>query len=328
MKTVWSEFLKGDSALGNRAYHPLQEDVATASLSGTDALFTKHIDKADAWKSVASRLTVEGMFNVNSTSYTAWRALLGHARNQRVPFQKQSGSAVSVSLSGKSDHVVSRFSVAGSPDATAAPDGGEFSAANEFTGYRLLNDANIDELANEVVNQVRARGPFLSLSEFVNRQLSSGDLALAGTLQAALKKLAENKTNSPFTGVSNLEFTKEAVPPPKEEKPEYQFEEAAIGNSAYGLPGWIRQADILRPIAPILTARDDTFTVRAYGDSRDKSGIIKARSVCEATVTRHRDYVDTSDAADTAAAPISGVNLRFGRSFKVISFRWLSPAEI
>lgn len=153
---------------------------------------------------------------------------------------------------------------------------------------------------------------------------------MAGTLQAALKQLEESKKNSPFTGVSDPEFTRTSVPPKKDEfpSPEYQFSAAAKGNSAYGLPGWIRQADILRPIAPILTARDDTFTIRAYGDSRDKSGKIKARSVCEATVTRDREYVDSSDAADTAVEPVSAVNLRFGRRFKVISFRWLSPAEI
>ena len=82
------------------------------------------------------------------------------------------------------------------------------------------------------------------------------------------------------------------------------------------------------PIAPILSARDDTFTIRAYGDSRDKSGKIKARSVCEATVTRVRDFVDSSDAADAVNEPVSAVNRRFGRRFNVISFRWLSPAEI
>ena len=330
MKTAWSEFVMGDSPLGNRAYQPIQEDVASASVSGTDSLFSKYINKSDSWKSVASRLTVEGMFNVNSTSYIAWRALLGHARDQRVPFQRQSGTSVSVSLSAKSDYAVSRFSVSGSPEATAAPDGDSFSAANEFTGYRLLNEAMIDELAREVVIQVRARGPFLSLSEFINRQLSAGDLAMAGTLQAALNQLEESKTNSPFTKVSDPEFTKPTVPPPKNEfpSPEYQFSAAAKGNSAYGLPGWIRQADILRPIAPILSARDDTFTIRAYGDSRDKSGKIKARSVCEATVTRVRDFVDSSDAADAVNEPVSAVNRRFGRRFNVISFRWLSPAEI
>ena len=327
LKTVCSEFVQGTSPLGNRAYHPIVEDVAS-SASNSDSYFNKQVNNAESWKTIASRLEVEGMFNVNSTSVTAWRALLGHARNQLVPYQSQSGATVNVSLSSKSDHAVSRFSVAGAPEATAPADGGAFSEANEFAGYRLLDDDTIDALAAEIVSQIRARGPFLSLAEFVNRQLSSGDPALAGTLQAALNQLAKSGPDNPFAVVSSPDFTKPSGVDLAYIDLEYQYPDAAVGNSAYGLPGWIRQADILRPIAPILSARDDTFTIRAYGDSRDKAGTVKARAVCEATVTRDREFVDPTDSADTGTLPTSAANQRFGRRFKIISFRWLSPAEI
>jgi hypothetical protein len=328
LKTVCSEFIDGTSPLGNRAYRPLQQDVAAASGPSGETLFNKYVDNADAWKSIASRLEVEGMFNVNSTSVTAWRAILGHARNQRVPYQTQSGGLVSVKLAAQSDHAVSRLSVAGAPEASVS--GGMFAAANEFAGYRVLDDTTIDFLADEIVKQIRLRGPFLSLAEFVNRQLSEGDLALAGALQTALNNLAAKESGkNPFSVVSDPFYTKKSGVIKKEIDPEYQFEKAAIGNSAYGLPGWIRQADILRPITPILSARDDTFTIRAYGDSRDKGGtLIKARAVCEATVTRDREFVDSSDAADVVGLPSSAANRSFGRKFKIISFRWLSPSEI
>ena len=71
----------------------------------------------------------------------------------------------------------------------------------------------------------------------------------------------------------------------------------------FGLPGWIRQADVLRPIAPILSARDDTFTIRTYGDARDASGKVIARAWCEAVVQRTRDFVDATDAADSVGPP-------------------------
>ncbi len=328
LKTVCSEFAKGTSPLGNRSYRPIQEDTAAAG-SSKDSLFDNHVNKADAWKTIASRFEVEGMFNVNSTSVTAWRALLGHSRNQRVPYQSQSGNGVGVSLSEKSDHAVSRFSVAGAPEATAPADGGAFMGANEFSGYRLLDDKTIDFLAQEIVNQIRARGPFLSLAEFVNRQLSSGNPALAGTIQSALNKLAKSGSGNPYSVVSDANFTKPSGVNADYIDSEYQFPESSVGNSAYGLPGWVRQSDILRPVAPVLSARDDTFTIRAYGDSRDKTGmIIKARAVCEVTVTRDRDFMDPADAAETAAPPTSAVNQLFGRRFKIISFRWVSPAEI
>ena len=116
--------------------------------------------------------------------------------------------------------------------------------------------------------------------------------------------------------------------PVRSAEAEYRFPAAAVGYNAYGLPGWTRQADVLRPLAPILSARDDTFTIRAHGDARDKEGNIVSRAICEAVVRRTRAYVDPRDAADLATAPKSPVNVAFGRRFEIVSFRWLSPSEI
>jgi hypothetical protein len=272
------------------------------------------------------------MFNVNSTSETAWRAILGHARGQKIPFLKETAGAISVSLSGETDYATSRFSVAGETNTSAsALDGssGTFNGANQFTGYRVFTNTMIDALAKEMVNQVRERGPFLSLSEFVNRQLSSGNLALAGAIQAALEKTPISDPNSPYSEISNILPREPATANPRGDGEEYEFSDAAVGESVFGLPGWTRQADILRPLAPTLTVRDDTFTIRAYGDARAKNGTdILATAVCEAVVRRTRDYVDPTDAADLATAPTSQQNKDFGRRFTIVSFRWLTPGEI
>jgi hypothetical protein len=108
----------------------------------------------------------------------------------------------------------------------------------------------------------------------------------------------------------------------------YVFPEAAVGHNTYGLPGWTRQADILRPLAPILSARDDTFTIRAYGDARGVDGAIIARAWCEATVQRSREFVDPADQADITDLPTQPANLTHGRRFNIISFRWLSADEV
>ena len=69
------------------------------------------------------------------------------------------------------------------PLASTPPPPRAFADALEFSGHRVLTDAQLDKLAEEIVAQIRRRGPFLSLSEFVNRQLTSAsnekDLALA-----------------------------------------------------------------------------------------------------------------------------------------------------
>jgi hypothetical protein len=329
---TFTDFVTGIEPLDNRAYRPIAADtgLAAADPKKADELFKTHVDKAEGYRSIASRIEVEGMFNVNSTSVTAWRALLGHARNQRVPYIQESGGGWSVDLSGESDHPFSRFTIAGDVEANEQGSSGAFPEAAEFAGYRVLDEEVIAKFAEEIVEQVRARGPFLSLAEFINRQLSSGDLALAGAIQAALNELAKSSSTNPY---KEIEATvgpdgQSVAVPVRAAEAEYKFPAAAVGYNAYGVPGWTRQADVLRPLAPILSARDDTFTIRAHGDARDKDGNIVSRAVCEAVVRRTRNYVDAADAADLTTPPRSPVNTKFGRRFEMVSFRWLSPSEI
>ena len=330
VKQTYQDFVTGTNPLGNRAYLPIQKDAAAAagSTSNASKLYSDHVNTKDAWKTIASRLEVEGMFNVNSTSVVAWRALLGHARNQRVPYIAESGNSWSVGLSEKTDHAFSRFSIAGDVEAKESGSSGAYPEAAEFAGYRILDEKMLDSLAKEVVKQIRQRGPFLSLAEFINRQLSSGELALAGTLQAALNEIAKSPSTNPYQEIENVISRPALAQPASAGDAEYKFPEAAVGQSTYGLPGWTRQADVLRSIAPILTARDDTFTIRSYGDARDRNGDIKATAICEAVVRRTRDYVDPADAADITTLPTKSVNQTFGRRYEIVSFRWLAPNEI
>jgi hypothetical protein len=329
---TFTDFVTGVAPLDNRAYRPIEADtsLAAADPKNADQLFSTHVRKTDGYRSIASRIEVDGMFNVNSTSVAAWRALLGHARNQRVPHLQESGAGWSVDLSGEVDHPFSRFTIAGDVEASEQGSSGAFPEAAEFAGYRVLDEEVIDELAEKIVEQVRARGPFLSLAEFVNRQLSSGDLALAGAIQAALNELEKSASTNPYKNIQSMVGAagQSVAVPVRAAEAEYKFPAAAVGYNAYGVPGWTRQADVLRPLAPILSARDDTFVIRAHGDARDKDGKIVARAVCEAVVRRTRDFVDAKDAADIATPPTSAVNQSFGRRLEVVSFRWLSPSEI
>ena len=160
----------------------------------------------------------------------------------------------------------------------------------------------------------------------MNRQLSDDtNLALGGAIQTALNELTADSSLNPFKVMQNESQPSVANPPGTHD---YVFPEAAVGHNTYGLPGWTRQADILRPLAPVLSARDDTFTIRTYGESRASNGTVQARAWCEATVQRSRDFFDPADEADTTEALTKAANRTFGRRFKVISFRWLSAAEV
>jgi hypothetical protein len=106
------------------------------------------------------------------------------------------------------------------------------------------------------------------------------------------------------------------------------FPEAERGAAAYGIPGYVKQADILTPIAPLLSVRSDTFVVRGYGEKLDSTGRVTARAWCEAVVTRGADFVDKSDDATKLPGELKPVNQAFGRRFEIVSFRWLDPSEV
>lgn len=351
LDVVYKDFLSyakdptSGSPLPNNMFRP----TAEAMIPDTDSAYSRDVQPADSYRHIASKLYVDGMFNVNSTSVAAWRALLGHALGQRQPYLTESGGTWSVSLAPKRDHAVSRMSVAGGgaagidpPAAGANPDG------LEFSGHRALTAAQLDALAEEIVRQIRMRGPFLSLSEFINRRLSASsseeELALAGAVEAALSVLAKRGTSDPLNPYRELqknsrEITQATVAAmPAQADAKYLFPRAAEGWTANALPGWIRQADILRPLAPVLSVRDDVFVIRAYGDARDAQGNITASAWCEAIIQRNPKFVDSSDSAtDTPVLGTdsgtekflqSAVNERFGRLFTIVSFRWLNPNEV
>ncbi len=282
------------------------------SICGTFA--TKTRDEAQE-ALVASLLRVEGMFNVNSTSVEAWKSVLSSLRGTKIPGQERTG-AESVSTSAD-------IPVAGllTPvDAVADPaSSSDARSANQWMGRRELTDKEIGELAEAIVREVRKRGPFLSISDFVNRRTGSDkELAVSGTVQSALDS-ADVSINAAYRsrivngkGTNGLEFP-----------------EAEPGPLSQGIPGIVKQGDILTPIAPFLFARSDTFVIRGYGESRDSNGSVTARAWCEATVERGADFVNPSEKPETALDSLTeSSNRDMGRRFSVKSFRWLNADEI
>jgi len=333
IEEVYADHVNGVEPLPNRFYIP----TSTAdedSVEEDDDIMYKDTD-AFTYEVIASELEVDGAFNVNSVSVDAWKALLRHSRSNRVPYLTPTGET---DISEENTFPYSRTSIAGdrsvlsgSQDSNPNADSGFSPAA--YAGAPDLTEVQIDALAEQIVIEIRRRGPFLSLGEFVNRQLTTDtDLAIASTIQKALDNLAEssNSAENPFATLQSqaFEITEAPIGPH-----EYGFPEAALGSSAFGVPGWIRQADILTPLAPIMTVRDDTFTIRAYGDFRDVNDDTKilASAWCEATVQRKADYIDSAD--ENTVAPYSDemtsdVNRRYGRKYEIISFRWLNKDEI
>jgi len=181
--------------------------------------------------------------------------------------------------------------------------------------------------------EIKLRGPFLSLSEFFNRQLSSDpELARAGAVESALINIAngEGATNPYEIITSDFVDIASTIDANGEALVAQTFPQAAEGFTAYGFPGWARQADVLRPVSGILTARDDTFTIRAYGAKVDKQENVISQAWCEAVIQRKAEYVDSADEKDKLPneAFTSEINETLGRRYEIIKFRWLNPDEV
>ena len=315
LKTVVDQFYDDTKALPNAAYVPYLAGMTAKEVSDS-LVATSGKPLTEAYKKAAAYLMANGGFNINSTSVPAWTIMLASAHLKRPVIMDSAGTGAPAAQS-KGNFIVSRF---------AMPIGGSAGqGTNEDTrwrGYRELTADEIRQLAEAIVRQVKLRGPFRSLGEFINRRLApaSDDKALYGALQAALEdpKVDINK------GYRNMTITDADLAGTN-----YAFKQAALGPRYQGTPAYISQADILQPIAPILNARSDTFLIRSYGEALAPDGTVLAKAWCEAVVQRYPAYLNPENKPETpmTASSLKSENKIFGRRFIVKSFRWLSPNE-
>lgn len=248
---------------------------------------------------MAAHLMVDGAFNVNSTRVEAWKAML--AANRGLEFEAADADGGDRGVSSGERTPLPRMQ---------HPTGEEGDA---WFGFRSLDDRQVTALAEALVEEVKRRGPFQSLGEFVNRRIENSDLGRTGAVQAAIDRsgindayLFDSFDTRSFRLGSNLSSDRTGV----------------------GIPGYLTQADLLQPLAPALSVRSDCFVVRAAGEARDADGALLARAVCEAVVQRVPELIDSSQDAALPPADWNPVNERFGRRLRVVSMRWLSPEEI
>jgi hypothetical protein len=348
-------------------------------------------------QTIAADLLLEGAFNVNSTSVESWVAHLAALKGQAVKVRDlKDGFQVGALGSEEtwSDSGATPFLRMSEPTGEGVPAQEPPNKDNDFwTGFVTLTDDQVRTLATKLVEEVKLRGPFLSLSDFVNRRVArmefpSGNISLPwrkkeewpsenrttaqglrGPVQAAIAKaelnnggfswspqdtdvpevppqrfnqhilhdssfglhavsLQNQHTFDPNTK-KNLQDWGSGVRNPGLERsetvsinvgsltdPVWQQDQVryrrlyysqafsngeapenllAVENLATGanMPGWLTQADALTPLAPVLTARSDTFVIRTYGESPAGGSDGPLKRWCEVTVQRLPDYVNS-----------------------------------
>jgi hypothetical protein len=263
---------------------------------------------------------VDGMFNVNSTSVAAWKGFLSGLKGAKVPVSPTPALKKNPDLVDAEGTAVAALLEPGAgkiDDASLNNSAGR----DQWLGFRSLKDKQIEELAKAIVKQVRSRGPFLSIADFINRRPGADkNLALSGPLQSALDD-EDVSINAAFRqgerALSVADATTQGFP----------FPEAEAGAKSVCAPGYVKQGDLLTTLGPLVTVRGDTFVIRGYGEARDiSSKNVLARSWCEAVVQRVPNFLDPADKAYDAV-PKSTTNITFGRRFNIISFRYLTAEE-
>ncbi len=343
-------------------------------------------DTDAAFDVAAANYYVDGPLNVNSTSVAAWKATLGGLRNRQLSI---SGDASNESNRHPLGRTKSPIVTEGNREGMDSGDPFDYLASAVGWGsLRSYTDTDIQLLAEAIVRQVKIRGPFLSLADFVNRRLVAHDysetdytstyhrpspdsdqldfLGLDGAIGSAIKEvsyansqslngpllqelrvsevdgfpsssyrfgtadtLAVNATNIDKIGGTSMEIIdcqESIMGVPSSSNYDYAVHSA-------NTPGYLTQADILEKIAPFLSVRGDTFTIRSYGESLDPNGRTVSRARCEAVVQRLIEPLAATapytqnDIIEPDHATSSGETL-YGRKFKIISFRWINEDEV
>ncbi|MGE9270731.1 MAG: hypothetical protein ACQKBU_07995, partial [Verrucomicrobiales bacterium] len=227
------------------------------------------LEEMEDYSKIGEYLGIAGAFNVNSTSVEAWKAVLASLSGRKVSYLNSNGSLTEETM-GNDVAPLSRFTTpAGSDD-------------DDYMGFRALGDDELEELAEAIVDQVKLRGPFMGLSDFVNRRLASDETGLAGALQAAIDEADLNRSVS-IGSVSDRGLLQSSP------------------DANEGMARHLNQGDILTALGPIIATRSDTFVVRAYGESTDTNGEVRARAWCEAVVQRTPEWVVETDEEATVS---------------------------
>jgi len=321
------EFMNGTRPLLSQVYEPYLTEGKTLTGLQTE-LFSGGRPTMTTYQKVAQYQMIRGAFNVNSTDVQAWKSQLGSLSNAMI----QTLWANNVTLTEKKSTIpilpmtLVNAGAVGEPADRRRIDN---QATNDWNGYRELYPEQLELLATKIVEQVRKRGPFLSMSEFVNRRVGpDSELSQSGALQAAIdqSKLNDDVLRTIMTDVRAQDIT---------DPRRYRFANPAaeVGSPAAGAPGWIMQGDLMRIIEPTATVRGDTFLIRVCGEAQDANGAITARAYAEAVIQRVPEYINPANDPSVnvwsnTATNVKQENVAFGRRLKLVSFRWLADSEI
>ncbi|NQY33164.1 MAG: hypothetical protein HRT56_08340, partial [Coraliomargarita sp.] len=300
LPAVVDALIAGDSALANSRMSLLPSDEDTAVVRN---------ELLDPMTS-AKHLGVKGAFNINSTSVRAWQVFLAGYRDLAIQYF----DATSTSLNSDNNLPGPAFLRHSMPAGGSGASGSGLDEDETWRGFMRLTDDELRGFAEAIVAQNKARAaargtngaprPAMGLREFINRMPGEVGFDQSGTLQAAIEASGLNAVRA----TTSSEF---ATATYNSNASDYRDTDFSL-NAASVAPLSLNQGDVLQAVGAAISARSDTFRIRAYGEANDGFGQT-SRSWCEAVVQRSSELIDPT---------------RSERRFKLVSFRWLSPDEV
>lgn len=338
----------------------LAADIDTAKLANTRIAIARVSAKSDAetlnylnenaGRPSAAALRVVAPLNINSPSSSAWSASLSGGGSQNITvsmweptnnrfltrtasvdgnvgrFRQAPGiewaarhrelyQATSVGLEGHQISLYRNGHRSLSPlDARARLAAAPYGVSNTNTVSANGVAASMADLV-VLAGKIQARdrnGPYMSVADFVN----------SGTLEEVIANTpwwhdGQNPTTD--TPQRGLNWWKA---PDTTTWTDF--------SNRKGVPSFLSQREIMQAIAPVVSARSDTFVIRSYGEKLNPAdnSSVEGKAWCELVVQRDVDYVDQTQNPQVGVAALNPVNDRYGRRFRVVSFRWLSAEDI
>lgn len=281
------------------------------------------IDLNNNSRSVAANAMVAGRFNLNSTSVSAWKAVLGGLRIDSFPFVDYYGGTDlsdgrppsltdpdNIGFVSRSN-MFARFSntLQETYDVFETPEDSNTIAPSEYyrRGVRYLTQQQVEDLAVNIVDGLKNRGdPFPSIESFLDNPDSTTGSVIEEAIAASV-------------------FTNSAG---NRQQWDHSWETKGTGEGDssdrididHYSPGFLTQADVMTAIGPMLAPRSDTFKVRARCQTlspADPNEVVGDVTI-EAVVQRVPDPLD----------PGGNINNAIDRQFKIMSVRWLTADEI
>ncbi|MFT4901718.1 MAG: hypothetical protein ACI81V_000993 [Lentimonas sp.] len=294
--------------LPNPTLRPYQLDDPERTLRELQALSPSDASGAST---LAAHLLVNNRFNINSTSVAGWKAILGGLNlndwtSLHYPEDRSDGTQLTTQQNTHA-RTFARFgtSLAETYHAPATPElnDSETVAPSAYyrRGARRFDASEIEQLAREIVQRIKARGtPFDSMQQFLSAEPATSQSLLEHAIASAFSSDQRQHWDHSW----ETEGVRSA-----------QSEHLEIDHFS---PGFLTQADIMAAIGPMLAPRSDTFKIRARAQTYSPQGDLSGSACIEAILQRTPEAIDHYPTNNPGAV----------RRFKILSTRWLSPQEL